>query len=237
MNRKSAVLDSPDLHDTAADAPDTEVAEPAARRRESLVGAAMAKGRNAGESSIKLRTIVIGVCCAAVIAALAVTGWRWHTASDQVSDAHAAAAGTAHAEQVALDYATGAANMDFHNLGPWRTDLSKGTSPELSNRLTQASSSMEQIIVPLQWVSTAKPIAAKVMSESNGVYSVDCFVSVLTKNSQAPDGIQSTATYQLTIDSHNNWLITDIGGIDSALTPGGQQSAPAAPAVPAQPQK
>jgi Mce-associated membrane protein len=77
---------------------------------------------------------------------------------------------------------------------------------------------MEQIITPLQWVSTSTPIAAKVRSESNGIYVVDCFVSVLTKNSQAPEGIQSTATYSLNIDSRNDWVITDVGGIESALS-------------------
>jgi Mce-associated membrane protein len=46
---------------------------------------------------------------------------------------------------------------------------------------------------------------------------VDCFVSVLTKNSQAPDGLQSTATYKMTVDSGNEWKITEISGIDSAL--------------------
>ncbi|MEV0364647.1 hypothetical protein ACIBEK_09145 [Nocardia fusca] len=65
----------------------------------------------------------------------------------------------------------------------------------------------------------AQPVAAKVRSVDNGVYSVDCFVSILTKNSQAPEGIQSTATYQLSLDSRNDWAVTEIGGVGAALEP------------------
>ena len=69
-------------------------------------------------------------------------------------------------------------------------------------------------------MSTAKPITANVRSETDAVYSLDCFVHVSTKNSQAPDGIRSTATYQLTIDSRHQWSITEIGGADAAIAPG-----------------
>ncbi len=44
------------------------------------------------------------------------------------------------------------------------------------------------------------------------IYVVDSFVSVQTKTVQAPEALQSTATYSTTIDSNNNWLITDVGG-------------------------
>ncbi|MVU80724.1 hypothetical protein GPX89_26160 [Nocardia sp. ET3-3] len=182
-----------------------------------MVGSVVRKGRSAGNSSVSLKTLVTGGLAVAVVVAAGGLGWQWHSKSGELDRIHRASTDQAHAEQVALDYATAAANMDFHDLAAWKGRLTKGTTPELSNRLNQAAASMEQIITPLQWVATAKPIAAKVHSESNGAYSVDCFVSVMTKNSQAPDGIQSTATYQLTIDSHNNWSITDIGGIDSAL--------------------
>jgi hypothetical protein len=75
---------------------------------------------------------------------------------------------------------------------------------------------MEQILVPLQWVSTATPLAAKVRNRNNGVYDVDSFVSVQTKTVQGPDALQSTATYRVTLDSNNNWQITDVGGIGTA---------------------
>ncbi|CCW11336.1 hypothetical protein EBESD8_18740 [Rhodococcus aetherivorans] len=183
-----------------------------------MVGAVLGRGRRVGDSAIKFKTIAAAVLVIGMIAAVGGMAWQLNAKSNDLDQVRAAASAEARAEQVALDYATGAADMDFRDLGAWRERLTKGTSPELSNRLTQAATSMEQIISPLQWTSTAQPVAAKVRSESNGIYSVDCFVSVLTKNSQAPDGIQSTATYQLSVDSNNDWGITEIGGIDSALT-------------------
>lgn len=118
---------------------------------------------------------------------------------------------------MALDYAVNAAQMNFSDLGGWKTKLVAGTSPELNAKLTKAAGDMEQILVPLQWTSTAKPLAAKVRSDSGPVYVVDCFVSVLTKTSQGPDPLQSTATYSITLDRNQNWQITDVGGIGATL--------------------
>ncbi|MFC8529930.1 hypothetical protein [Nocardia sp. NPDC057227] len=187
----------------------TEHATPPARR-----------GTLRGDSAIKVSTLLTGLVILALVVTAGVFGLQWRSAANELTAADAAAADTARAEQVALDYATAAAEMNFQDLAAWRTRLTEGTSPELEARLTQAATSMEQIIVPLQWVSTAQPIAAKVRSEDNGVYSVDCFVGITTRNSQAPDGIQSTATYKLSIDRGSNWTITDIGGIGTPLGAG-----------------
>jgi Mce-associated membrane protein len=170
-----------------------------------------------GGRNVPLRSVVIGGLVAVLVVALAVLGWQLRSTTHELDQLHDAAASTQQAERIALDYATGAAEMDFRDLPAWRTRLTAGTSPELSNRLTQAATSMEQIIAPLQWTSTAQPISAKAEPGPDGTYSVDCFVSVLTKNSQAPDGLQSTATYKMTVDSGNEWKITEISGIDSAL--------------------
>lgn len=123
-----------------------------------------------------------------------------------------------HAEQIALDYAVNAATMNFQDLNKWKNQLVGGTTPTLNAKLTKAAGSMEQLLIPLQWASTAQPLAAKVRSGDNGVYVVDTFVSVLTKTTQAPDNLQSTATYSITIDSNQNWQISDVGGI-GAITP------------------
>ncbi|WP_039779068.1 hypothetical protein [Nocardia cerradoensis] len=215
MTDTTAVLTDPEPTDTA----NTTPAEPegVAERRSTPLSSILRRGRRTGESSIKLKTVAVAALVLVLAAAVAVLGWQLNDKTDQIAAAGAERADTAHAEQVALDYATAAAEMNFQDLAAWRTRLTKGTSPELSNRLTQAAGSMEQIITPLQWVSTAKPVAAKMRSHDNGIYAVDCFVSVMTKNSQAPEGIQSTATYQLSLDSHHNWTITDIGGVGSAL--------------------
>jgi Mce-associated membrane protein len=76
---------------------------------------------------------------------------------------------------------------------------------------------MEQILLPLEWSSSAKPLAAKVRSHDKGVYVVDAFVSVLTKTVQAAEKLQSTATYSVTIDPSNGWKISDVGGIGQVV--------------------
>jgi Mce-associated membrane protein len=159
----------------------------------------------------------------ASLAGNVIAGWQWHSESKAAHDAHAdlsasreAADARKHAEQVSIDYAKGAAEMDYRDLPAWSNRLTANTTPALRKKLTEAATSMEQIIVPLQWVSTPTPIAAAVRSEHDGVFVVNCFVSVVTKNIQAPNGIQSTATYTVTLNKNDNWVITDVGGVDSA---------------------
>lgn len=159
------------------------------------------------------RRFAAGALAVAVVAGVGVGGWRLYETTHQLNSMRADTSNRAHAEQVALDYATAAAQMDFQDLGTWKDRLTAGTTPELRDRLTQAATSMEQIVVPLQWSSTAQPITAKATPGENGVYAVDCFVSVFTSNAQAPEGIQSTATYKLSIDSTDDWVITEISGI------------------------
>jgi Mce-associated membrane protein len=213
MSQPAHTVEDTPVDDTTADAAADASESDHARTRSALAE----RVHRAGNSSVPLKTMAAWTVVIAVAIAIAALGWQWHSKADEVDTMHAAAAGAAHAEQIGLDYATAAAQMDFHNLDSWRANLTKGTSPELTNRLTQAATSMQQIITPLQWVSSAQPITAKTVSDNNGVYQVDCFVSVLTKNSQAPDGIQSTASYTLTINSHDNWTITDVGGVGSTL--------------------
>ncbi|MGW0039426.1 hypothetical protein [Gordonia sp. NPDC003376] len=197
------------------------------------------KSTSSARQSISLRTLLIGVAGVVVVAAIAVLAWRLIATTSEVDGLHRAADDNAHAEKVALDYATGAAQMSFENPGDWRTRLTAGTTPELADRLRKASQSMEQLITPLRWSSTAEPIAATVTSHENGTYQVVAFVNVMTKNAQAPDGIESTATYKVTVDPAQDWSITEISGIGSNLegaqqnpTDGSGSPAPSAPATP-----
>lgn len=194
-------------------------------RTESSAGRIGRLAGDVGNRPISLRTLIIGTILLALIAATVTFAWLWMDRGAQIDDANKAQAAQAKAEQVALDYATGAADMNFQDPDGWRARLTKGTTPELATRLQKASSSMEQLIKPLQWSSTADPIAAKTESVKDGVYQVAAFVNVFTKNAQAPDGIESTATYKLTVDSNNGWVITDISGIGSNLN-GGQPVQP-----------
>ena len=167
--------------------------------------------------SVSLKGLVFGVVIAALIVSVAALGWLYIDARRQLDAQSAQSAAEARAEKIALDYAVNAATMDYKDLQAWHVKLVAGTTPELTKKLSDAGTSMEQVLVPLQWSSTAEPLVAKVRSVTDGIYVVDSFVSVQTKTIQAPDALQSTATYSTTIDSNNDWRISDVGGIGSAM--------------------
>lgn len=169
--------------------------------------------------SVSVRGLILGGLIVALVVATSVMGWLYVDARHQLSARDTQSANNARAEKIALDYAVNAATMNYKDLQGWKVKLIAGTSPELSKKLSEAGTSMEQVLVPLQWSSGAQPLVAKVRSSAGGVYVVDSFVSVQTKTVQAPDALQSTATYSTTIDSNNNWQITDVGGIGSAMGP------------------
>jgi Mce-associated membrane protein len=173
--------------------------------------------RNERRISLSVRSLSLGVLITALVAALGVMTWLYIGANGNVDAQTQQATDNAHAEQIALDYAVRAAVMDYKDLGPWKRALVDGTTPELGKKLTDAANAMEQILLPLQWSSTAKPIAAKVRSHDNGVYVVDSFVSVMTKTVQAPQDLQSTATYSVTINPADGWKISDVGGIGQVV--------------------
>jgi Mce-associated membrane protein len=167
--------------------------------------------------SVSVRTLAVGAVIISLIVGLGVMTWLYIGATTKLDDQARQAADVSRAEKIALDYAVNAAIMDFKDLGPWKQNLVKGTTPELNKKLTEAATSMEQILLPLQWSSTAKPLAAKTRSHDNGLYVVDAFVSVMTKTVQAADNLQSTATYSITINSNDRWLISDVGGIAAVV--------------------
>ena len=167
--------------------------------------------------SVSLRALVVALVVSLLVVAVAVLAWLYIGARTTSAAQERAAAAHSHAEEIATDYAVNAAEMDYQDFNAWKVKLVNGTSPELKDKLTKAADSMQQILGPLQWKSSARPLAAKVRSEAGGIYTVDAFVSVLTKTIQAPAGLQSTATYSITLDSKNNWQITDVGGIDAAV--------------------
>lgn len=188
-----------------SDAPEDEAAERETPKERSP--------RGQRRISISLRTLVFVTTIVGLIGAVAVMTWLYVGTNAKLDAQAQQARDQAHAEQVALDYAVRAAIMNHQDLGPWKKALVEGTTPELTQRLSEAANAMEQILLPLQWTSTAKPLAAKVRSHEDGVYVVDAFVSVMTKTVQAAENLQSTATYSVTVDPANGWKISDVGGI------------------------
>ena len=163
--------------------------------------------------SFSVRTLLVSIAILLLVAGVAVMTWLYFGERGNVEAQLRQADNYHHAEQIALDYAVNAATMNFQDLNTWKAKLVNGTSPTLNDKLTKAATSMQQILVPLEWNSTAQPLVAKVRSDTNGIYVIDTFVSVLTKTTQAPDSLQSTATYSITIDGNNGWQISDVGGI------------------------
>jgi Mce-associated membrane protein len=200
----------------ATDEANREAVDPADAESKDASAATKSSGRPRSVS-LSLRSLVTGAVIALLIAAAATLGWLYFGARNQLHSQTVQSANDSRAEKIALDYAVSAATMDYKDLQAWKVKLVQGTSPELNGKLSDAGTSMEQVLVPLQWSSSARPLVAKVRSNTGGVYVVDSFVSVDTKTIQSPDPLQSTATYSTTIDSNNNWLITDVGGIGSAL--------------------
>ena len=204
-----------ELPPSPAEEQDTDIEEP--DERDVKVARKEATTRKERRISLSVRSLSLGMLITALVAALGVMAWLYIGANRAVDTQARQAADSQHAEQVALDYAVRAAVMDYKDLGPWKHALVDGTTPELGKKLTDAANAMEQILLPLQWSSTAKPIAAKVRSHDNGVYVVDSFVSVMTKTVQAPQDLQSTATYSVTINPGDGWKISDVGGIGQVV--------------------
>ncbi|MGV0734268.1 hypothetical protein [Mycolicibacter sinensis] len=167
--------------------------------------------------SISVRTLRSAATIVALVVAVGAPMWLYVGAQRELDAQAGQARAYAQAEKAALDYAVDAAEIDFHDLGAWKVRLTAGTAPELKEKLTKAGQEMEQILAPLEWASTARPLVAKVRSATGGIYVVDCFVSVLTKTVQGREPLQSTATYSVTIDSNSDWQISDVGGIGTVV--------------------
>ncbi|WP_063035487.1 hypothetical protein [Nocardia grenadensis] len=170
-----------------------------------------------GTVSIQVSSLIRGAVVAVLAVAATIFAVLYFTARGEVADRDERAAADSRAEQLATEYAVGAATVNFKDLDVWIAALKKNTSPRLAGKFDDTAPKLEQILVPLQWTSTATPITAKVMSEQDGVYKVNVFVNVTSTNAQNPDGTQSTVTYTVTIDEDSGWQITDVGGVDGAL--------------------
>ncbi|WP_280397753.1 hypothetical protein [Nocardia carnea] len=176
-----------------------------------------ASGDRPGTVSIQVASLVRGALIAVLAVVAIVFAVLYFVARGDLADRDEQAAADRHAEQLATDYAVGAATVNFKDLDAWITALKTNTTPQLAGKFDETAPKLEQILVPLQWTSTATPIAAKVASEQDGVYKVNVFVDVTSTNAQNPDGTQTTVTYTVTLDENAGWQITDVGGVDGAL--------------------
>jgi Mce-associated membrane protein len=178
------------------------------------VAAPATRGRTV---SLRLSTVLTVLTVAALVVIACVLAWLLHTANTDLQTRDATAADNQRAEQIATDYAVGASTIDFKDFPTWLGKLKANTAPTLSNKFDATAPKLQEILTPLQWTSTATPIAAKVMSESGGLYQVDVFLNVTSTSAQTPQGGQTTVTYNITVDTNTDWKITDVGGMVGAL--------------------
>ncbi|WP_232541593.1 hypothetical protein [Nocardia bovistercoris] len=167
--------------------------------------------------SIRLSTVVTGVVIAALVISTVVFAVLYFSAESTLSDRDQVAADDKHAEEIASSYALGASTIDYRDVNAWLGRLKTGTTPQLSAKFDATGPQLEQILLPLQWNSTATPLSAQVLSESGGVYKVNAYLNVNSTSAQNPAGGQTTVTYSLTIDRNANWQISDVGGLQNAI--------------------
>ncbi|WP_433757457.1 hypothetical protein [Nocardia sp. CA-135398] len=173
--------------------------------------------RRPGTLSIRVSTVVVAAVIGALVIAVTVLSGFLISARGELADRNDREAADNKAEQVATEYAVGAATVNYQDIPSWVARLKANTVPQLANKFDATAPKLEQILVPLKWTSTAAPITAKVMSEQGGIYKVDVFVNVSSTNAQSPEGAQTTVTYNVTLDKNTDWKITDVGGVDGAL--------------------
>ncbi|WP_280508120.1 hypothetical protein [Nocardia flavorosea] len=170
-----------------------------------------------GTVSIQVSSLVRGALIAVLAVVAIVFAVLYFTARADLAERDERAADDRRAEQLATEYAVGAATVNFQDLDAWITALKTNTTPQLAGKFDETAPKLEQILVPLQWTSTASPITAKVMSDQGGTFKVNVFVNVTSTNAQNPDGTRTTVTYTVTLDENAGWQITDVGGVDGAL--------------------
>lgn len=198
------------------------------RRRPRPAARPAAAGQTAGAT---VTTVVATLVVVALLAAAITFSVLWGMQKSENSDMKAAAADKAQAEKVAAEYAAGASTFDYRDLGPWRTALVKGVSPELKTKLDAAAGAMNQLLQPLQWVSKGTVLDSVVNSQSGSIYKVSAYVNVAATNSQAPSGREMVSVYNVTLDKDKDWLITDSGG--AVANPGAAAPADGAQQTPA----
>ncbi|MFC4372923.1 hypothetical protein ACFO5K_02315 [Nocardia halotolerans] len=167
--------------------------------------------------SLRLSTVLTGGAVVALLVAAAVFGLLYGSARSALAEHDRRAADDRRVEQLALDYALGASTIDYREVREWITRLKTGTTTQLSSKFDATAPQLEQILLPLQWTSTATPLSAGIVSESGGVYKVNAYLTVSSTSVQNPDGTLTTVAYSLTVDRNADWRIADVGGLQNAI--------------------
>ncbi len=167
--------------------------------------------------SLSLSTILVALALVVLLALATTFGvLLWQVRAD-IAGRDEVAADDAHAEQIATDYALGAAAVNYQDFSAWVGKLKANTTTQLSAKFDATAPKLQQILDPLKWKSTATPITAEVATVAGSIYTVDVFLDVTSTSAQTPDGAKTTVTYTVTIDKNLDWKITDVGGTNATL--------------------
>ncbi|MEU1209591.1 hypothetical protein [Nocardia sp. NPDC005825] len=166
--------------------------------------------------SLKVSTLVTAVAAAVLIAALVTVTVLWQSARGDVRTHDTRAADDQHAEQVASEYAMGAANLNYADFNAWTARLKANTTPALAGKFDATSSKLQEILVPLKWTSSPTLLSSQVINRDNGLYKVNVYLNVNSTNAQNPDGVLTTVYYTVNVDP-SDWKVTEVGGIDLPL--------------------
>lgn len=167
----------------------------------------------------------VSMLCVAALVAVGVLAYLLVQRSDDLAAERQLTADKQTAETVAGKYAVGAATFEFNNLQPWSAALKNGTAPELNSRFDVAVSTLTPLIQEVQWVQTAKLIAAKTVDiRADRQFILQVFVSTHMTSTQNPKGLNTVTPYTITLDRDSKWLITDVAGIAGAAQDGSSGS-------------
>ncbi|QLY30617.1 hypothetical protein [Nocardia huaxiensis] len=184
-----------------------ELAKPAAEPAKPAAGVTV---------SLKLSTLAVAAAIVLLIAGLITTTTLWLNARGDLSDQQAQAADDRHAEQVATDYAMGAATLNYADFNSWTQRLKANTTDSLAKKFDASSSKLQEILVPLKWTSSPSPLGAQVIGRDGGAYKVNVYLNVTSTNAQNPDGVLTTIYYTVTVDPED-WKVTEVSGIDMPM--------------------
>lgn len=183
------------------------------------VGTSSLRSQLTDYSNPRRHPVIVGlvVVLIAALAGVAVLATLFASRADDLDSARNLNADKQTAEKTAGDYAVGAATFKFDDLDPWSAALKKGTAPELSSRFDVAVKTLSPLIQQVQWVQTARLIAAKTIDvRGDRQFVVQVFVSTHMTSTQNPNGLNTVTPYTITLDRSENWIITDVAGIDGA---------------------
>lgn len=167
--------------------------------------------------SLRISSVLVAATIGVLAVATVTFAVLYFSARSTIADRDARAADDRHAERIATDYGVGASTIDYRDVAAWFGRLRAGTSPQLAAKFEATAPQLEQILLPLQWTSTATPLSATVTSESGGIYKVNAYFTVVSTSAQNPQGAATTVTYSLTIDRTAGWQITEVGGLQHTL--------------------